>query len=111
MTSLRLAFRQLIKTPGFTATALATLALCLGANLAIYAIIDAVLVRALPFPEPDRLVIVFNRYPGANVDRAGASLPNYFDRRNAIKAFASVSSMSASISSSPPGRSKTDVGA
>jgi putative ABC transport system permease protein len=88
---IRHAFRQLGRTPGFTATALATLALCLGANFAIFAVVDAILVRPLPFPQPDRLVTVFNGYPGAGVDRVGASLPNYFDRRHAIPAFASVS--------------------
>ena len=88
---IRHAFRQLGRTPGFTATAIATLALCLGANFAIFAVVDAILVRPLPFPRPDRLVTVFNGYPRAGVERAGASLPNYFDRREAIKAFGSVS--------------------
>jgi len=84
------AFRQLAKTPGFTATALATLALCLGANLTIFAVVDAILVRSLPFSNPDRLVAVFNSYPGAGVERASASIPNYYDRRGAIQAFASI---------------------
>ena len=91
MTALRYAFRQLIKSPGLTATALATLAICLAANLAIYAVVDAVLMRSLPFSEANRLVTIFNSYPGAGVERAGASIPNYFDRRNSIKAFSSVS--------------------
>lgn len=76
---------------GFTTTVVLTLALCIGANVAIFAVVDAVLVRALPFPEPDRLVIAVNAYPGAGVERAGASLPNYYDRKAAIKAFASTS--------------------
>jgi predicted permease len=89
-TNFRHAFRQLAKTPGFTATALATLALCLGANLTIFAVVDAILVRSLPFPHPDRLVAVFNSYPGAGVERAAASIPNYYDRRGAIQAFTSL---------------------
>lgn len=56
MTDLKFALRQLLKNPGFTAVALLTLALCLGANLAIFAVVDAVLVRPLPFLQPDRLV-------------------------------------------------------
>ena len=88
--NIRYAFRQLGRTPGFTATAIATLALCLGANFAIFAVVDAILVRSLPFPQPDRLVAVYNGYPGAGVERSSASIPNYFDRRGAIKAFASV---------------------
>jgi predicted permease len=87
---IRYAFRQLSRTPGFTATAIATLALCLAANLTIFAVVDAILVRSLPFPEPDRLVAVFNGYPGAGVERAAASIANYFDRRGAIKAFSSL---------------------
>jgi predicted permease len=91
ITRIRHALRSLAKSPGFTATAIATLALCIGANLAIFAVVDAIVVRSLPFPEPDRLVTVFNGYPTGGVDRAAASIPNYFDRRNAIKAFGAVS--------------------
>ena len=89
--SLKFAVRQLLKTPGFTLTALATLALCLAANLTIFAVVDAVVIRALPFPDGDRLVAVFNSYPGAGVDRSSASIQNYYDRRHSIPAFASVS--------------------
>ncbi|HLP00921.1 MAG TPA: ABC transporter permease [Opitutaceae bacterium] len=85
-TALRIALRSLAKTPGFTAIAVLTLALCLGANFTIYAVVDAVLVRALPFPEPERLVCLFNGYPGAGAERSGTSVPNYFDRRGALPA-------------------------
>ena len=83
--------RLLRKTPGFTATALLTLAVCFGANLAILAVIDSVLLRPLPFPEPSRLVTIFNTYPKAGVDRDGSSLTNYYERRGHISAFASLS--------------------
>jgi predicted permease len=91
MSSFRHALRSLRKNPGFTAVALLTLALCLGANLAIYAVVDAVLVRALPFPTPDRLVTLFNAYPGSGFGRSLTSLPNYFDRRGALPAIESLS--------------------
>ncbi|MBK8476077.1 MAG: ABC transporter permease [Opitutaceae bacterium] len=91
MSALRHALRSLLKTPGFTATAVATVALCLGANLALFAVVDAVLLRALPFPESDRLAILFNAYPGAGVERSAASIPNYFERRGAMPALASLS--------------------
>lgn len=87
---LRGACRLLARSPGFTATAIATLAICLGANLAIFSVVDAVLLRALPFPHAERLVTIFNAYPGAGVERAGASTPNYFDRRHALKSFTSI---------------------
>lgn len=86
----RHAVRSLRKTPGFTAAALVTLALCLGANLAIFAVIDAVLLRALPLAQPDRLVGVFNTYPRANVLDDGSSITNYYERRGRIAAFASL---------------------
>jgi len=85
------AARLLRKTPAFTATALLTLAVCLGANLTIFAVIDSVLLRPLPFPEPDRLMMIFNTYTKAGVDRDGSSLTNYYERRSRIPAFASLS--------------------
>src|SRR5712664_955039 len=84
------AARLLRKTPGFTATALLTLAVCFGANLTIFAVIDSVLLRPLPFPEPGRLVTIFNTYPKAGVDRDGSSLTNYYERRGHISAFTSI---------------------
>lgn len=87
---LRHAVRWLRKTPGFTVTALATLAICLGANLTIFAVIDSILLRPLSFPEPDRLVTMFNTYPKAGVDRDGSSLTNYYERRGRIPAFSSL---------------------
>jgi putative ABC transport system permease protein len=85
------AARLLRKTPAFTATALLTLAVCFGANLTIFAVIDSVLLRPLPFPEPDRLMMIFNTYPKAGVDRDGSSVTNYYERRGRIPAFASLS--------------------
>ncbi len=88
---LRYSVRSLRKSAGFTATALLTLALCLGANLTIFAVIDAILVRPLPFPSAGRLVTMYNTYPKAGVDRDGSSLTNYYERRGRIPAFSSLS--------------------
>jgi len=60
MNDLKFPFRQLFKNPGFAAVAVLTLALCLGANLAIFAVIDSVLLRKFPFPTPDQLATMFN---------------------------------------------------
>jgi predicted permease len=87
---LRHAGRTLRKTPRFTATALLTLAVCIGANLTIFAVVDAILLRPLPFPAPDRLVTVFNTYPKAGVLRDGSSTTNYYERRGQIPAFSDL---------------------
>src|SRR5437867_12395116 len=91
MNNVRSAFRRLCKAPAFTVTALATVAICLGANLAIFAVIDSVLLRPLPFPQSDRLVTIFNTYPKAGVENDGSSLTNYYERRVNIPAFSSLS--------------------
>jgi predicted permease len=91
MNNLRYAFRQLRKSPAFTLTALATVAICLGANLAIFAVINSILLRPLPFPNADRLVVIYNTYPKAGVENDGSSLTNYYERRGNIPAFESLS--------------------
>jgi predicted permease len=88
---LKYAARLLRKSSAFTATALLTLAVCFGANLTIFAVIDSVLLRPLPFPQPDRLMMVFNTYPKAGVERDGSSVTNYYERRGRIPAFSSLS--------------------
>jgi hypothetical protein len=94
MNDLRLAFRRLRNRPAFTVTALATVAICLGANLTIFAVIDSILLRPLPYPDSDRLVTIFNTYPKAGVERDGASLTNYYERRGSIGSFASLVDLS-----------------
>jgi predicted permease len=89
--NLRFAFRQLNKVPGFTVTALTTVAICLGANLAIFGVINSILLRPLPFPQSDRLVTIFNTYPKAGVENDGSSITNYYERRGNIPAFSSLS--------------------
>jgi predicted permease len=77
---LRLAGRFLWRDRSFTATAVSTLTLCLAANIAMFAVVDTVLLKPLPFPEPHRLVKIFNQYPGAGVEVASNGVPDYFDR-------------------------------
>ncbi|HWY50424.1 MAG TPA: ABC transporter permease [Chthoniobacterales bacterium] len=91
MNDLKFALRQLRNSPAFTVTALATVAICLGANLAIFAVINSILLRPLPFPQSDRLVTIYNTYPKAGVENDGSSITNYYERRGNISAFSSLS--------------------
>ena len=69
---------------------MATLAVCFGACLTIFAVVDAVLLRPLPFPGPERLVSIFNTYPRAGVPDDGSSITNYYERRGRLSAFAGL---------------------
>jgi putative ABC transport system permease protein len=76
---LKFAFRQLRKSPGFAATAILMLAFGIGATTAIFSIVEGVLLRPLPFPDPDRLVVLADRLQGADVGgngEAGVTVPD-----------------------------------
>jgi putative ABC transport system permease protein len=81
LTDFKYAFRMLIKTPGFTCIAVLTLALGIGANSAIFSVIDTVLLRPLPFKNPDQLVMVWNVLERAGNARDSVSFPDFYDYR------------------------------
>ncbi len=85
------ALKTLAKQRGFMAAALLTLALCIGANTAIFTVLEHVVLRGLPFPQSDRLVTMYNLYPGVGVTEHGASsIPDYLDRRKLKEVFSEV---------------------
>ena len=63
MNDLRFAFRQLVKSPGFTAVAILTLALGIGANTAIFSVVNAVLLRPFAFDHPEKLISIYTQLP------------------------------------------------
>src|SRR4030095_15184443 len=83
------AFRLLVKDRAFAITTVLTLALCIGANTAIFAVVRSVLLRPLPYPESERLVSSYDSFPGAAVERAGSALPNYVERLTTVPALES----------------------
>jgi predicted permease len=85
---LRFSARSLLRDLGFIATALLILALCIAANVVIFSLVHGVLLRPLPFRDPDWLVTVFNSYPKAGIPNAGVSVPHYLERKDGITAFA-----------------------
>ncbi len=83
--NLRFALRQFVKAPGFTTVVVLTLALGLGANTAIFSIVNATFLRELPFPEPERLVQVFESSP--RWAKQSVSYPNFRDWQQAQTSF------------------------
>ena len=88
LSDLKFALRQLAKAPGFTAIAILTLALCIGANSAIFSVVHAILLKPYPWPDSEKLVYVYNTYPLMGLPNAGTSIPDYLDRRAGVSGFA-----------------------
>lgn len=90
---LRQSFRALVRDPKFSLTALLILALCIGANVAIFSIVHGSLMKPLPFRESAQLVSIYNRYPNAGVDRAGSSVPHYLERKEGLNTLADAAAL------------------
>ncbi|HEY4218553.1 MAG TPA: ABC transporter permease [Gemmatimonadaceae bacterium] len=81
----RFAFRTLRKNPLFTVVAALTIALGVGANTAIFSVVDAVLLRSLPYPNAERTVFIDNAYGPTTADFAAVSAPEYFDYADQLR--------------------------
>jgi putative ABC transport system permease protein len=87
---LRYGIRALLKAPAFTIITVATLALGIGANSAIFSLVNAVLVRPLGYEEPDRLMLVYEAIPESGVPRFDVSPPDYLDLVKYQQVFSSI---------------------
>ena len=87
----RLAFRALRRSPGFALTAIATLALSVGATTAMFSVVDGVLLQPLPYPDPDRVMVVF-QHNRLKQERTDASPANFLDWRERSRSFSHLAS-------------------
>src|SRR5438094_1492449 len=86
---IRFALKLLWKDRGFAATAILTLAVCIGANTAIFTIVNSALLQPLRAPDADRIVLMANQYPNAgtgSVAFSNSGVPDYYDRLRDVKA-------------------------
>ena len=85
-----LAFRRLLKSPGFSLLAIGTLALGIGANTAIFSLIHDLFLRSLPFAEPDRLVRIYSEAKDRNLQQLPYSVPRFWNLRDSQNVFTGV---------------------
>ncbi|PYT98400.1 MAG: hypothetical protein DMG38_15765 [Acidobacteria bacterium] len=91
---LRFGLRILHKSPGFTAVAVLTLALGIGANTAVFSVVDAILLRPLPYPEPHRLVRIWESSTKRDVPRNSVNPLNFLDWQDHAESFESMAAIS-----------------
>jgi ABC-type antimicrobial peptide transport system permease subunit len=90
LNDLRIALRSFVKNPGFAVLAVLTLALGIGANTGIFSLVNAVLLRSLPYSEPESLVVLWGNVQRQVVERRGASYPDFLDWRAQNRVFSGM---------------------
>ncbi len=90
---IRYGLRALRKSPGFTVTAVLSLALAIGASATVFSVVDAVLLKPLPYKEPERLVVVWETVRRQEVERRGVSYPDYLDWRAQNQSFEDITTL------------------
>jgi hypothetical protein len=112
LNDLRHALRTLARAPGFAAAALLSLGIGIGANTAIFSVVNAVLLRPLPYANADRLAILWNRSPGLDIAEDWFSTAQYFDIRNGHSGFEALAiALGANYNLTSPGAEPERVGA
>ena len=102
---LRFGFQILLKKPSFTGIAILTIALGIGANTAIFSVVNSILLRPLPYANPEQLVLVWGKIPTHGLDKLNASVPEFIDYRDRNRVFSNVAVYSSL------GQNLTDAGA
>src|SRR5689334_12168048 len=90
MSEVRYAIRQLLKSPGFTLVAVLGLALGIGANTALFSVVNSIFLRPLPYREPDRLVRLSSTSPANNLTRVGFSYMRYLEVKQRQEVFSDL---------------------
>ncbi len=90
MTEIRLALRSLVKTPGFTLVAVITVALAIAANTAVFSLVNALLIRPLPFQKPGDLVLLFEKFSAQGLDQIPVSAPEYLDYEKQLRSYEQI---------------------
>src|SRR3954464_9404802 len=90
LSEIKVALRGLAKSPGFTAIAIATLALAIGANTAVLSLVNALLIRPLPYKAPENLVLLWERFPPQGLERIPVSAPEYLDYEKDVRSFEKI---------------------
>jgi hypothetical protein len=93
LSDLRLALRSLRKTPGFTLVAVLTFGLCVGANSAIFSLVNSVLLRPLPYHDPAKLVLVWESAPFFGVQDSPVAPASYFDWKVRARSFVEMGAL------------------
>ncbi len=107
MKDLAYALRSLRRQPGFTLITMLTLVLGIGANTAVFSVINGVLLRPLPYPAPERLEFITSQFPGLGFDQFWVSPPEFLEFRDHNQAFQSVGAYSVgavNLETTPPAR-------
>src|SRR5215475_3973641 len=82
--------RTMVKNPSFSVVAVVTLGLAIGANTAIFSVVNSVLLQPLPYKKPEQLVRIYSQFPTMKFDRFWLSRPEYFELRKDAKSYSDI---------------------
>ena len=94
LADIRHGVRTLVRMPGFAIITILTLALGIGANTAIFTVVNAVILRPLGYPRPDRLIYISSQFPQLGFDQFWVSPPEYFELKERTRSFSSIGAFS-----------------